>query len=346
MKRIGIFWWKTIFTFALPAIAVSCLEASIPVQAAVLEEWSFDPQTLQLQILLNETTQPRYFVLSQPTRIVVDLPGTWIGRIPTQQNYSGAVQKIRVSQFQKGVTRIVMDLQPGTILDQRRLGFQRVASRRGVRWLLSTSATSSYPTMSGSPPYTNPDIPNVDPSSSQLPPAIFPLNPNQVVSVPPLDTSSLSSASPRVPLHTTSSRSNTSPRPPKTGMLEFGQPIPGDRPTLSPQSSNIVLPIGAKVNLRYQGNSLYLQPGSTQPSALLLVEDLRDRAGNIIAPSGTPVFGRFQTSRDGSRFISEAISLSGNYVPLVAHSNLLNRNPTLQPGQTLQIRLIEDLARR
>ncbi len=331
--RMGIFWWrKTMATFALSAIALSCLEANIPAQAAVLENWSFDPQSAQLEILLNEATQPRYFVLSRPERIVVDLPGTWLGQIPIGQNYAGAVQKIRVSQFQKGTTRIVMDLLPGTILDQSQLQLQRVASRRGVRWLLRTSVANNYPRVSAPPPDNSSYNPNVYPLSNPIlpPPNFTPIA--EVVRVPPLRPSSPNIAYPRAP---------------ETGMLEFGQPIPSDRPVISPQSSNIVLQIGAKVNLRYPGDSaLYLQPGSTQPNALLLVEDLRDRTGNIIAPAGTPVYGRFQTNRDGSRFISEAISLGGNYVSLIAKSNLLNRNPTLQPGETLQIRLIEDLARR
>jgi len=331
--RIGRIWWrKTMATFAPLALAVSCLEASIPVQAAMLENWSFDPQLLQLEILLNEATQPRYFVLSQPARIVVDLPGTWLGRIPTGQNYAGAVQKIRVSQFQKGVTRIVMDLQPGIIIDQSQVQLQRVASRRGMRWVLRTSVKNYSPLVSDTPPAVNPYTPNVYPVSNPLPPANFTPNLGEVVRVPPLRPSSPNIASPRAP---------------ETGMLDWGQPLPSNRPVLSPQLSNIVLPMGAKVNLRYPGNSvLYLQPGSTQKSALLLVEDLRSSTGNIIAPAGTPVYGHIQTNPDGSRFISEAIFLGGTYVPLVAKSNLLNRNSTLQPGQTLQIRLIEDLARR
>ncbi len=71
------------------------------------------------------------------------------------------------------------------------------------------------------------------------------------------------------------------------------------------QLPDILLPAGTQLNLRYVGNSLTLKAGSPQPAELLLQSDLRSLTGELIAPIGTPVIGRFETTGDGSRFIAQ-----------------------------------------
>jgi hypothetical protein len=94
---------------------------------------------------------------------------------------------------------------------------------------------------------------------------------------------------------------------------------------------------------------LTLTAGSPQPAELVLQEDLRSQAGNLIAPAGTPVRGRFETNDTGSRFIATALALQNQSIPLAAQSDILNGNPTasksatLKPSQIIQIRLSENL---
>ncbi|MFH7025170.1 MAG: AMIN domain-containing protein [Heteroscytonema crispum UTEX LB 1556] len=134
---------------------------------ARLEDWRFYPETSQLELSLSAGTTPRYFYLAQPPRLVVDLPDTKLGYVPTQQNYSGAIQRIRVSQLNAGVTRLVMDLAPGTFLDQNQVQLQP-ASWQNNRWvlrpLINTGGINSsgflQPVQPGSfPPSPNSDLP-------------------------------------------------------------------------------------------------------------------------------------------------------------------------------------------
>lgn len=87
-----------------------------PAQAAELTGWRFDPATQQLEVSVPQGTTPRYFLLAQPARIVLDLPNTQMGAVPVAQTYSGAVRQIRVAQFDPGLTRIVMELSPDAVL--------------------------------------------------------------------------------------------------------------------------------------------------------------------------------------------------------------------------------------
>ncbi|OKH59359.1 AMIN domain-containing protein [Scytonema sp. HK-05] len=103
---------------------------------ARLEDWRFYPEALQLEMSLSRASQPRHFYLAQPPRIVIDLPGTKLGRIPTQQNFSGPIRTIRVSQLNADVTRIVMDVAPGTVIDPNQVQLQPISRENPNRWVL------------------------------------------------------------------------------------------------------------------------------------------------------------------------------------------------------------------
>lgn len=130
--------------------------APLTAQADTLSRWQYDPTTQQLEVIVPAGTTPRYFLAAEPARIVLDLPGTEVGAVQMQQAYSGAVQQIRVAQFQPGLARIVMQFAPETKLDPqqaelKRVGTVTVDGQTGDRWvlrpLLATSgqATASTP---------------------------------------------------------------------------------------------------------------------------------------------------------------------------------------------------------
>jgi hypothetical protein len=150
--KISLFSLYTAFT----------LEAGISnaVPVSQLEDWRFDPEVLQLEITLSAPSQPRYFFLSEPSRIVVDLPSTKLGYVSTQQNFSGAIKSIRVSQLNADVTRIVMDLMPGTVINPNQVQLQPVSPQNPTRWVLRPVTVSNNT-------YSTPT--NVFPSYQQTP---------------------------------------------------------------------------------------------------------------------------------------------------------------------------------
>jgi hypothetical protein len=129
---------------------------------AKLENWRFSPKASKLEITLSAAAKPRYFFLTQPSRIVVDLPATKLGHVSTRENYSGNIQSIRVSQLKTGVTRIVMDLAPGTLLDKKQVQLQPVSFNNPTQWVLrpfvvsygSPSPSGNYPHRQGLPSTT------------------------------------------------------------------------------------------------------------------------------------------------------------------------------------------------
>ncbi|WP_193198927.1 AMIN domain-containing protein [Nostoc sp. MG11] len=206
-------WYKQLFGVSLFSLYVTiALEtvSSAATPVAKLDDWRFYPEKVQLEITLSAGTTPRYFYLAQPPRIVLDLPDTQLGYVSTQQNYSGAIQRIRVSQLNASSTRIVLDLAPSTSLHLKQLQLQRVSQNNSTRWVLRPVtpgySTSVQPVYSSPSPNNLPQIPhNYSQPSSNLPltttnaqPPLFTLpppssdlpqttNPQQpFVTVPPL----------------------------------------------------------------------------------------------------------------------------------------------------------------
>ncbi|MBW4491045.1 MAG: AMIN domain-containing protein [Trichocoleus desertorum ATA4-8-CV12] len=124
-------------TLGVSAGVIGAIAHIAPVQAAILTQWQFNSTTNQLEITVPEGTQPRYFLLAKPARIVLDLPNTQMGAVPAEQMLSGPVQQIRVSQQQTGSTRIVMQLAPNVVFAPGQVKLEQIGtSKAGTRWVL------------------------------------------------------------------------------------------------------------------------------------------------------------------------------------------------------------------
>ncbi len=258
-------WRKQLFSISIlgfcAAIALeTCTTAATPV--AKLNKWYFSTKTQQLEITLSASTTPRYFYLTQPPRLVVDLPNTKLGNITTQQNYSGSIKSIRVSQLNENDTRIVLDLAPGTAFNPKQVKLQPVSPKNSTRWVLrpAISGKTAVVKPANSPPLpqklpqppTNPPVTpvNAQPAlltvprpSNELPSTITNNLGQPFVTVPPL-TPNTSSQQPSLILPPPSFPSQpgnlnsippfgmsefpvlTIPNVPEPQIIEFGQPLP------------------------------------------------------------------------------------------------------------------------
>jgi len=128
------------------------IAAPLLVQAADLAAWNFDPTANQLEVTVKSETTPHYFLMAQPARIVLDLPNTSVGEVKTQQTYPGAIRQIRVSQFQPGIARIVLELSPNVALAPGQVTLQKVsraaAPSNQTRWVLRPLIATASPSAS------------------------------------------------------------------------------------------------------------------------------------------------------------------------------------------------------
>jgi N-acetylmuramoyl-L-alanine amidase len=134
----------------LPSTIGTIFMLSSPVMAARLESWRFDANQNRLEINTVGNVQPQAQLIFNPTRLVIDLPGTTFGRPQLTQQVGGGIRSIRVGQFDTETTRIVVELTPGYTLDPKRVQF---VGTTGDRWTVQLprpeiDRASSSPTSS------------------------------------------------------------------------------------------------------------------------------------------------------------------------------------------------------
>ncbi|MEL6230016.1 MAG: AMIN domain-containing protein [Cyanobacteria bacterium J06627_3] len=181
-------------SLATLALAIS------PALAEGLTDWAFDTATSELTFSLSDTVFPQFFLLSEPPRLVLDIPDTEIGIIEPEQIYDGSVQAIRVAQYTPDQVRVVIELAPDIVLapEQADIQFDDSDGLRHWRFrpLIADGETSVAVSPAVSAPNTAGDV-SLSAANLQLPEkptttTALPIDPydaesSAVVSVPPLE---------------------------------------------------------------------------------------------------------------------------------------------------------------
>ncbi|MBD2569224.1 AMIN domain-containing protein [Anabaena lutea] len=242
--RTWKFWPSYLFKVSLFGLYTAItLNTGITLAAtfAKLNKWQFNPKSQQLEITLSAATKPEYFYLPQPPRLVVDLPNTQLGKVNTLKNYPGTIQRIRVSQFSPNITRIVIDLEPGTFIDPNQVQLQPISPNNPTRWVLrpviSYDNTITQPISSPLPDNQLSPAPliTLPPPSTNLP--LTTTNSQQpFVTVPPLNSQDPSQLSNLIIIPADSLENSHSITVPNSEnysdqilnipVIEFGQPLP------------------------------------------------------------------------------------------------------------------------
>ena len=118
------------FRWLLPS-TLSLVLLSTPAEAGRLQSMQFDADQNRLVFTTDEGVQPRARLLFNPTRLVIDLPGTTFDRrTVNNQSLGGAVQAIRVGRVDRRTTRLVIELKAGFTLDPQQVIFRGTSPRQ------------------------------------------------------------------------------------------------------------------------------------------------------------------------------------------------------------------------
>lgn len=103
---------------------LTVLMLSSPAHGAKLSSWRFNANQNQLEFQTDGAVQPQAQLIFNPTRLVIDLPGTTFGRPQlTEPVSSSAIRSLRVGQFNPQTARIVVEMQRGYTLDPAQIKF-------------------------------------------------------------------------------------------------------------------------------------------------------------------------------------------------------------------------------
>lgn len=94
-----------------------------PADAGQIVSWEFKKNKNRLVFKTDEGVQPQAKLIANPTRLVIDLPGTQLGRTTIKEKYTGAVRGFRIGQATEDVVSFVVELAPGYTYDPKRIKF-------------------------------------------------------------------------------------------------------------------------------------------------------------------------------------------------------------------------------
>ena len=173
LLRLGLVGMLTAGTLAIAAARG---------EAAALTNWRYDPAARQLEVTVKEGVTPRYFLMAQPARIVLDLPDTEVGEVSVKETYAGAIRQVRVSQFQPGLTRIVMELSTDAVFAPGQVKLEKANKSTWVlRPLIANAPTAEIVRM---PPIQTPGQTISRPEGAKAPAPVSALPPPPEIDLP------------------------------------------------------------------------------------------------------------------------------------------------------------------
>jgi N-acetylmuramoyl-L-alanine amidase len=101
-------------SWLIPLIGLSVLSVSEAAWAGKLTYWKFDKVRGRIELITDEGVQPQATLLSNPARVVLDLPNTSVqkSKRKKKRNVTKYIQEVRVGQFDRDTTRFVIELSP------------------------------------------------------------------------------------------------------------------------------------------------------------------------------------------------------------------------------------------
>ena len=146
---------------------LSIFAFSLPAEAANLLFWRFYPEQNRLVFTTDGRVQPKALLLANPTRLVIDLPGTFLQRPTITQPLGGAMRSLRVGQFDETTTRIAIELIPGYTLDPQKI---LVRGATPQQWSVQIPTPQRIAQLPGNSPTPPPAAPS-ETRAGQLPPS-------------------------------------------------------------------------------------------------------------------------------------------------------------------------------
>jgi beta-lactamase class A len=130
---------KNVSWSVVASLASTSLIAA-PTHAAQLVDWRFNTERNVIGLITDAAVKPSVFLLSNPNRLVIDLPGTGKKGPTIRARYDGAVREIRISEVSGSITRAVIELAPGYGVAARNI---KVASDSPGRWYIRMKSIES-----------------------------------------------------------------------------------------------------------------------------------------------------------------------------------------------------------
>ena len=177
------------------------LLVGLPANAGKLLSWDFASGNNRLTFTTDEGVKPRIKLVDNPTRLVIELPGTTLGRTTVKEKYLGAVRGFRVGQSSKDTVSLVVEFAPGYTIDVERVQLRDSSSKK---WTIELPNPRITPAATANRPISPANINNRPLERKPLPRTIepirspSPITPNSQLDNSPRNANRVTNSSPHV----------------------------------------------------------------------------------------------------------------------------------------------------
>ncbi|HEY9826012.1 MAG TPA: N-acetylmuramoyl-L-alanine amidase [Stenomitos sp.] len=115
-----------------PLTVISILGLSEPVWAGKLIYWKFNKPLNRIEIISDEGMQPQAQFMSNPGRLIIDLPDTTVDKAKQKkkQRVARQIREVRVGQFTPTTTRLVVELRSDYTLNPNEIKIRNLSPSR------------------------------------------------------------------------------------------------------------------------------------------------------------------------------------------------------------------------
>jgi N-acetylmuramoyl-L-alanine amidase len=155
---------------------------SSPVKAAVLDSWQFDANQNKLSFTTQGGVQPEAQLITNPTRLVIKLPGTTLGKVEVSRLINGPIKAVNLFQLDGEVAQIIIVLADGYTIDPAQVLFKGISTTEWMVQLPTPMLTAVNPAPVAPPPpqpvTPTPPVATQPPTPPAPPPVTPPPRPN------------------------------------------------------------------------------------------------------------------------------------------------------------------------
>jgi len=129
--------------FLSSLIGMICIVPSVQATTNRLETFLFDIKQNRIVFVTDSEVEPRGQIITNPTRLVIDLPGASFQGPTVRRNIGSAVQSVRVGQPEPDMTRMVIEFAPEFQIDPSQLRLKSISPNRWFLQLPNSVAKST-----------------------------------------------------------------------------------------------------------------------------------------------------------------------------------------------------------
>ncbi len=132
------------YNWLLPSV-FSFVMMSLPATAAEILSWQFNATENRIDFNTSAAVKPEAQMLTNPSRLIIDLPETILKQPTSSQNLSNGIKSLRVGQFDPDRTRMVVELDADYAIDPQQVLIQARTSKQWSIQMPTPQALTSFP---------------------------------------------------------------------------------------------------------------------------------------------------------------------------------------------------------